>query len=148
MLPAIAALIFLTGALPVYAQATSDISLPNCLADNTSGKDRKDLARWVFFAMGVHPEIKQYLASGAVNAKDEADKAMAGLLTRLMTESCSTQVKAAFKQGGPIAIQSAFQTLGQLAMQELMTDVQVTVSMGAFQNYIDREKLNEMFGRN
>ena len=44
------------------------------------------------------------------------------LFTRLLTDACANEAKVALKAGGPMAIQVGFQTLGQLAMQELMTD--------------------------
>jgi len=138
---------FLLAPLSVSAQ-TPEESLSRCLADSTTGKDRKDLARWVFFAMAAHPEIKQYAAPSIVSATDETDKLMASMFTRLLADSCLKQTQAAFKQGGPVAVQKAFETLGQLAMQELMSDTQVNVSMGAFQKYLDQGKLGKALGGN
>jgi len=37
----------------------------------------------------------------------------------------------------------AFQGLGQLAMQELMTDKVVQDSMGLFERYLDQKRLTE-----
>jgi hypothetical protein len=37
-----------------------------------------------------------------------------------------------------MGIQAAFQTLGQLAMHGLMSDAQVSASMGGFQKYLDQ----------
>jgi hypothetical protein len=42
---------------------------------------------------------------------------------------------------GPSAFQSAFTTLGQLAMQEPMTDGDAAVGMGILQKYIDAGKV-------
>lgn len=131
--------------LPTLAQTPAE-SLSRCLADNTSGKDRKDLARWIFLSMAVHSEIKQYAAPDLAKISDETDKLTASMFTRLLAESCVKQTQAAYKQGGTVAIQTAFQTLGQLAMQELMSDAQVNASMGAFQKYLDQGKLNQAFG--
>jgi hypothetical protein len=134
-------------AAPLLCQAQPQIeSLSRCLADNTSGKDRKELARWVFLAMAVHPEIRQYAAQNTMQAAEETHRQVAQTFTRLLTESCRQQTQAAFKQGGPTALQGAFQTLGQLAMQELMSDRGVTSAMGAFERYLDQNKLNQVFG--
>jgi hypothetical protein len=134
-------------AAPVHCPAQPQIeSLSRCLADNTSGKDRKDLARWVFLAMAAHPEIKQYAAHDMLQAAEEMHRQVAQTFTRLLTESCRQQTQAAFKQGGPVALQAAFQTLGQLAMQELMSDRGVNKAMGAFERYLDQNKLNQVFG--
>ena len=117
-------------------------TLRMCLADNTSGRDRKDLAKWVFFAMAAHPEMKQYADANAT-AADESSKTMAALVTRLLTQSCAKEVKAAMKTGaGPEAVKLAFKTLGELAMQELMTDKSVQDAMGAFGRYVDQPRLN------
>ena len=130
--------------LAVPAQTPVE-SLSRCLADSTTGKDRKDLARWVFFAMAAHPEMKPFAAPGIASATDESDRGTASRFTRLLAESCLKETQAAFKQGGPMGIQAAFQTLGQLAMQELMSDAQVSASMGGFQKYLDQEKLSKAF---
>jgi hypothetical protein len=132
---------------PVAAQ-TSTQQLSQCLAETTSGKDRKDLARWVFFAMASHPEIKQFKTPSAAGAEAETNKTMADLFTRLLADSCMRQSQAAFKEGGAKAIEIAFQTLGQLAMQELMTNPDVNASMARFEKSLDQSKLNKVFAAN
>jgi len=47
------------------------------------------------------------------------------------------------KQGGSQAIQAAFATVGQLAMQELMSNADVRATMLAFQKYVDQQKMNQ-----
>lgn len=121
-------------------------ALSRCFADSTTGKDRKDLARWIFLAMAVHPEIKQYSSPDAAKAAEDTDKLVAAMITRLLSESCLQQTQAAVKQGGPTAVHGAFQLLGQLAMQELMSDGKVASSMSSFQKYVDQNKLNPIFG--
>jgi hypothetical protein len=124
------------------AQASVD-ALRTCVTDNTSGKDRKDLAKWVFFAMAAHPEIKPYVGANVAGPADESSKTMASLVTRLLTESCANEVKAVMKTPqGSEAVKLAFTTLGQLAMQELMADDAVKGSMGAFEQYVDQARLN------
>jgi hypothetical protein len=132
---------------PVAAQ-TNTQQLSQCLAETTSGKDRKDLARWVFFAMASHPEIKQFTSPSAAGAEAETNKTMADLFTRLLADSCMRQAQAAFKEGGAKAIEIAFQTLGQLAMQELMTNPDVNASMARFEKSLDQSKLSKVFAAN
>jgi hypothetical protein len=134
---------------PLLAQAQVPTeALSRCLADNTSGKDRKDLARWVFFAMASHPEIKQFAAPDMASASEEVHRVIAGTFTRLLADSCLTQTQAAFKQGGSKAIKVAFQTHGQLAMQELMSNQDVNASMSRFEKLIDQAKLSKAFSSN
>jgi hypothetical protein len=127
------------------AQNTTQ-ALSQCLAETTTGKDRKDLARWVFFAMAAHPEIKQFTSPSAAAAEGDTNKVMASLFTRLLADSCVRQTQAAYKEGGAKAIEVAFQTLGQLAMQELMANQEVSSSMGRFEKLLDQNKLSKALG--
>jgi hypothetical protein len=135
-------LLMMTVALSAHAQDAGQ-ALTGCLADNTSGKDRKDLARWVFFAMAAHPEIKPYVSSAATAAEASTDRAVADLFTRLLAENCTKQVLAAVQGGDRQAVVLAFQTLGQLAMQELMSNPDVSASTMRFQKQIDDSKLKK-----
>ena len=40
----------------------------------------------------------------------------------------------------------AFESLGQLAMQELMADKSVTESIGLFERYLDQKRFEELLG--
>lgn len=125
------------GAQPVDA-------LKTCLADNTSGKDRKALARWIFLAMGTHPEMRQHASAIAATAADETSRTMAALVTRLLTDSCVNETRAVVKLGqGAQSLQHAFEGLGQLAMQELMADKAVQDSMSLFERYLDQQRLTD-----
>jgi len=111
-----------------------------CLADNTTGRDRKDLARWIFLAMAAHPEIKEMSkASGA--QQEQSQRAVAGLFSRLVGETCATEVRALVQTEGPAALGKPFEVLGQLAMQELMSNADVKANVGGFERFIDRAKV-------
>ena len=135
-------------AVPVSAQAQSPAdALRTCLADSTSGKDRKDLAKWIFLAMAAHPEMKQHASAQAATASDDSSRTMAALVTRLLTDSCVNETRAVMKLGeGAQSMQLAFQGLGALAMQELMADKSVQGSMGLFERYLDKDRLNQALG--
>ena len=127
------------------AQAPGD-ALGVCLTDNTTGKDRKDLAKWLFLAMAAHPDIKQYAGPTASTATEEIARTMGALVTRLLTESCANETKAVVKAGGTGAFQLAFQRLGQVATLELMADKAVNESIGMFERFLDKEKLAKLVG--
>ena len=133
---------------PISIAQTPTEALSACVADNTSGEDRKDLARWVFFAMAAHPEIKQFSSPNIQSATGETDRIVAKLFTRLLAESCLNQTKIAYKQGGSKAIEFAFQTFGQLAMLEIMSNPEVASTMGRFQTELDEAKLNRALSGN
>ena len=63
--------------LAANAQPAID-AFANCMADNSSGKDRKEMARWIFVSMGAHPEIKS-IASISASAPEETSKNMGGI---------------------------------------------------------------------
>ena len=120
-------------------------ALKTCVADNTSGKDRKDLAKWIFFAMAAHPEMKPYAEANLSAAADESSQKVAALVTRLLTASCRSEVRAVVKTGqGTQAVKVAFEGLGQLAMQELTADKAVQGAMGQFAHYVDESRLNQL----
>lgn len=113
-----------------------------CLADSTSGKDRKDLARWIFLAMASHPEIKS-LSAATPEVADQASRAAGALFTRLLTENCATEIRALVKAEGTGAMKKAFEFLGQLAMQELMSNREVAGNLTAFERYVDVPKITQ-----
>jgi hypothetical protein len=130
-------------ASPAFAGPATD-ALTACLADNTTGKDRKDLARWVFVGMASHPEI-QNLSNVTQANRDDLDRILAAMLTRLMTENCVAQARSALEKDGSAAFPTAFGVMGQLAMQELMSDPGVNAAMSDFSKYLDQNKFNFAF---
>jgi hypothetical protein len=120
-------------------------ALISCMSDNTTGKDRKELARWVFVGMSIHPQI-QSLSNVTESDRDQLDKTMAAIVTRLLTENCQTQAKIALeKERSEAPIQKAFSVMGQLAMQELMANPEVKSTFTRFAKYLDVKKLQSVF---
>lgn len=121
-------------------------ALSACLADNTTGRDRKDLARWIFLAMSAHPEIRN-ISNVSQAQRDEINRGMGNIITKLLTERCPSQARIAMEREGSGALQTAFGVVGQLAMQELMSNPEVTASVGEYVKYIDQNKMNAVFSR-
>ena len=135
----------LGSAIVVSAQAPPSIdSLASCLADSTTGKDRKDMARWVFAGMSTHPDIMS-LSNVKPSDRKEMDKTLAALFTRLMTENCPAQAKEVLEKDGPKGFEAAFGIIGRLAMQELMSDPNVNASFSNFVQFLDRSKIESVF---
>lgn len=118
-------------------------ALGTCLADSTTGKERKEFAQTIFFGMSAYPDMKQY-----VNIKpediDKANQATAKLVTRLLTENCPEQTKKAIQEDGPLAMQQAFELVGRAAMQELISNPDVVRSFSAYTKYLDMAKLRPL----
>lgn len=134
------ALIAALVAFPAAAGPYAD-SLSSCLSDNTTGKERKELARWVFLAMAAHPEIRD-LSAATATARDQAYQSVGVLVTRLLSDNCANQTRSAVQKEGSSSLQVAFSHLGKLAMQELMTNDEVKASISGFERYVDRRKLD------
>lgn len=128
-------------ATPVLADSPTD-QLANCLVDNLSGKERKSLAKWIFFSMAAHPEIKSYSNASQKDLK-QSDEYVGKLVTRLLTQDCSNKLKKA-NSSDPMAVQKAFELVGQVAMQELMADQAVMKTLTNYANYADKEKINKI----
>lgn len=128
-----------TAACPTVAQTATD-SLGRCLADSTTGKERKDLARWLFTAMAAHPEIKAMSKVTEADV-DQVTRSAAATFTKLIAETCAKETKAAVAEGGTAAIQAGFGVLGQMAMQELMSNPQVAAAIGGLEKHMDRAKV-------
>lgn len=119
-------------------------ALGTCLSDNTTGKERKDLARWIFVGMSAHPDI-QSLSKVTEATRDELDRMMAAIVTRLMTENCRSQANLAMEKEGAASFQAAFGAIGKLAMQELMSNPDVNSSFTNYSKYLDTNKINSAF---
>lgn len=131
----------LLSATPTIASTPTNL-LATCLVDTLNGKERKKLAKWIFFSIGSHPEISSYMNA---NDKDilESDKLIGGLLTRILTEDCPNELKTAYKTN-PLAIQQAFELVGQVAMQELMTNKETIKAITNYSNHADLDKINSL----
>jgi hypothetical protein len=117
-------------------------NLGGCLVESLNGKERKELAKWIFFAIAAHPEMKSY---SSVSDKDikETDEFVGKLITRLLAENCPGDLQKAYK-ADPLAIQKALELVGRVAMQELMTDQNVTKSISNYVHYVDEGKINKV----
>ncbi len=98
--------------------------------------------------MSSHPELRQYASSEAGRVVDSTNQTVAALFESLITESCASEAKAAFREKGSAGIGSAFEALGALAMQELMSNDDVKAAMGAFEKYVDNGKVNAVLTGN
>jgi hypothetical protein len=133
LVPCIAAAI----ALPAVAGPSSD-ALANCLVDKSSGRDRKDLARWFVVALSAHPEISGMFTMTPAERED-ADRKTGRLFTRLVSVDCANEMRAAVKADGSQAFKTGFGKLGEVAVQELMSDAKVQASMNTMEKYIDSD---------
>ena len=126
---------------PAVAESPTNM-FAGCMVDALSGKERKGLAKWIFFSIAAHPEIKSYSSASQKDIK-ESDEYVGKLITRLLTANCPDELKRAHKSD-PLAVQKAFELVGQVAMQELMTNQDVMKTLTNYAQYADKEKINKI----
>lgn len=110
-----------------------------CMARKTTGEDRLAFAGWMLAAMASSPDL-QDVATVVPAKKDQLDRKVAALFTRLMTVDCPTEAKALFATKDPAAFRLSGEPLGRVAMQEIMNKPEFESALGAFANYIDESK--------
>ena len=128
----------------VYAGPYSD-ALSKCLASSTTAADKITFVKWMFAAMSRHPAVR-----AMSNVSDaqliEANRQVAALYMRLMTEQCKDKARDAVKYEGKAAVNSSFQVVGQVAAEELFSNPEVAKIMSSLDNYIDKKKLHAAVG--
>ncbi len=129
--------------MPSLAQGSTE-AFATCLADSLNGKERKELAKWIFLSMTVHPNLKEYSTASAKD-RDTSDQYVAKLITRLVTESCPAEMRTARKTD-PLAIQRGFEFVGQVAMQEIMTNQETLEALTGYAAYLDQDAIADALG--
>lgn len=126
---------------PSFAGPYAD-AIGQCFANSTTGKDRIELARWVFSSMALHPDV---VSSSAITPqkREAINQSTGALFNRLLAESCTKEVREAVKFEGQGALKTAFESLGKLAMQELMSNPAVGAGFSGFEKYVDMPKLKK-----
>lgn len=128
-------------AMPAFSASPSD-KLGQCMTDSLNGKERRDLAKWIFFSMAAHPQIKPYLKATPKQIQS-SDKYIGHLITRLLTVDCPKQLRAAYDYD-PAAVGRAFRLVGRVAMQELMTNKKVMKAITNYMHYANKEKIQKV----
>ncbi len=126
-------------AIPAAQAATPTQELGRCLVDTLNGKERKGLAKWIFFSMAAHPEIAGY-ANATPAVIEQSDRYVGGLITRLLTDDCPNELRLAHG-ANPQAIEQAFELVGQVAMQELMNNPAVMRTLTNYSKFADLERI-------
>jgi len=114
--------------------------LARCMVSSTSSKDKIALVRWMFAGIALHPDVAS-LSNVTDAMRDEINRNTATLVERLVTQSCRKQSNEAFRYEGKTAFEQGFGVLGKVAMNELMSNENVSVGFRAYAKYMDKLKL-------
>ncbi len=120
-------------------------ALSTCLVRSVSDEDRVVLMQWIFSTMARHPGVAQ-LSNISPEQRTEINRKGGALFTRLLTADCTLETRKAVLDDGQNALSSAFNVLGGTAMDGLMADPAVQVSLGDLADYIDQGRLKAVFG--
>jgi hypothetical protein len=102
--------------------------LGKCLIAHTDEQDRIALIKWYFAAMSAHPAVRSFVTM-TPEQRDEANRGMVELTSRLLTVDCRKESLAAIKYEGKSAFEGSFNLLGQISQKSLMSQEVV----GSFQ---------------
>ncbi len=130
---------------PVAHGSSSVEAASTCLRDSTSGRDRKDLAKWLFLAMSKHPEIR-YLANASAEADEESNVLAGALITRLIADDCPIEISAMVAEHGASSVSLAFEVVGRVAMEELMAHPDVAAVFTGLDRYADQDRIARVVG--
>lgn len=128
-------------ASPAWSAAKDDLS--QCYLNATSGRDRVDFARWIFGVMSAHPQVTK-LSNVSAQQRIELNQRAGQIVTRLLTVDCKAEAIAVTK-ADPNALGQSFESLGRVAMQELMGNPSVAAAINEYTQYIDSAAINAAF---
>ena len=90
--------------------------------------------------MALHPDMAGITAITPAK-REEINKAGGEVFNRLMTEACAKELKDAIKFEDQTAVKAAFESLGKLAMQEIMSNPAVSAGFSGIDKYVDLKKI-------
>ncbi len=125
------------------AQAGPDAdALGHCLVNSSTSADKLALVTWMFTSMAQHPAVSEMSNVSSEERRDSL-QAMANLMTVLLTDRCGELARTAIRNEGPIAMQTSFATLGQVAATELFAHPDVANGLAELDSFLNHEAINE-----
>jgi hypothetical protein len=114
--------------------------MAKCLVKSASTEDRSLLIRWIFSEITLHPDLAS-MTSVTPAQRDELSRSAGALFQRLLIESCKTETQLAIKNEGAKTMEYAFQILGEVAMQGIISNPKVVAGVAEITKGVDQEKL-------
>lgn len=132
------AAVLLAGAAPAQAQADGDAGkrLGQCLVEKSTGGDRVNLMRWLMASWSQSERLKDMVKIEPA-VREAADRAMAAVVTRMLTVDCLEFARPVLKAHDSAAMRDAFRAFGEIAGGEIARDPDGGSAMTNFSKYID-----------
>ncbi|SJZ41212.1 hypothetical protein SAMN02745119_00530 [Trichlorobacter thiogenes] len=138
-------LILTAMATTAYAGPFTD-EMSKCLVRSTSEADKTLLIKWIFAAMATHPDVKA-LSGVTPEMGEQLNKETGKLVMRLLTVSCKTETRQAVDFEGDDTFKASFGVLGQVAMQGLMANGEVSKYFSGFEKHLNAKELQRALGK-
>lgn len=139
----------LLGVAPAAAQQLTAVpnaaseALGKCLVGRSTGNDRMLVAQWMGASLAMSPAMKGVVSVDAAK-KDQIDREMAKLFTRLTTVDCRAEMAVLIRNRDAHGIEAGSGRLGEMAMRELMQDPAAMAALIAYARYIDPAAMQKM----
>jgi hypothetical protein len=130
-------------AQPVAEQQAQSDALGNCLVMKSTGEDRLAFAGWMMASMALAPQLNG-ITIVSPEKRDQLNRQMARIFTRLIAVDCVDVSKPLFKSGNTRAFSSAFEVFGRMAMQELTSNPKEASALEEFTKYINESDFAEL----
>lgn len=115
------------------------------LVASTTPAEKAVFVRWLFVAMSLHPDLKD-MAAITPAQREAANKEIAALMTRMLSETCVAEAKLALKHEGQAAFESAFSIFGEMAAQDLFGNPKVNEGIAELEKYVDGKAIAAALG--
>lgn len=117
-------------------------NLAQCMIKNISDTDNRILTNWIASVMVQHPQIDIEMSSSDI---EFYNRSIALLFEDLLTVRCKQETAEALTFESEEAFASAFEVLGIVSMEKLIEHPAVISASENVINYIDLNKLSEIF---
>jgi hypothetical protein len=100
-------------------------TMSKCFTDRVSTQDKTALARWMFIAFGLNPDVAA-LVNVTDKERESINRAVAEIFKKLVIKSCRKEAIAAVQHEGQFAMEDGFRLLGEAAFVQLMGNPKVS----------------------
>jgi|SRR6185437_11718020 len=117
--------------------------LGKCLVAASGNNGQTLLVQWIFTIMTLNPSVAPYSAVTDAQRQD-INKRAGALYGKLLTQDCRKETVASLKYEGVSSFESAFGTLGQVAMRGLMSGPAVAAGMEKLGDGMDENAMADL----
>jgi hypothetical protein len=140
---AVAALIVATCVTTSASAGLFADDFARCLVKSSSAEDKTVLIQWIFAAITLNPAVGS-ISSLSADQRDALNKKTAVLFERLVFTDCHSEAVQAMHNEGDVAMETAFQTLGQVAAQGMLSDPAVTAGLSDLSKHMNKSKWEQL----